>query len=668
MEEFIINYNESFQHNISLLKDDYMQNLQHYIDSCEDVPLDYQHCVMENLAWRIKEAVPKQWKQEEVAEYRDLIAKLLCHIDDRVIVKQKGINFAYKLYALNLKYGHDVLEESVRNKAVMKHEGTKIFRLDSRHNMRINILELCDEGLLLEGITRFGVLKKFRLGVIDEKKNYYPAEMFKLPNKDLFAFSDEKIYEGTGFRFMLPADKGKKFKFVLQMKDEKRITLELSFGNHVMLSSNLDDSYCIQGSYIIKLRKEKLLIQDASKIEILKHELRFLKNDVLRERHYRLAALRAMAMLIKSRKKKEIWIISDRIHVAGDNGEALFRYLQQIDNDKIKFYFMVDEQSPDYQRMKRFGKVLKFNSLIHQLNFLCADKIISSQADNWIINVFGEDREYMKSLYSFDFVYLKHGIIKDDMSSWLHKHNKNIKLFVTATPKEYQSIVSGNYDYDESIVKLTGLPRYDRLEDERKKKIVFLPTWRKPLAGEIIHNSSKRAYSEVFKETDYYKFYNSLINDEKLLEIIKERGYCGEFYVHNLFEQQAKDFIGNDVIRVFVELADYNRVFKENALLITDYSSVAFDFTYMKKPVIYTQFDKETFGETHTYKPGYFDYERDGLGPVCYDYDSTVQTIIQYIENDCRMEEKYQKRVDDFFCYRDQNNCQRVYEEILKLN
>ena len=41
---------------------------------------------------------------------------------------------------------------------------------------------------------------------------------------------------------------------------------------------------------------------------------------------------------------------------------------------------------------------------------------------------------------------------------------------------------------------------------------------------------------------------------------------------------------------------------------------------------------------------------------------------MNYIENDCRMEEEYQNRVDSFFKYHDKNNSKRVYEEILKLD
>ncbi|MBQ4206755.1 MAG: CDP-glycerol glycerophosphotransferase family protein, partial [Clostridia bacterium] len=93
---------------------------------------------------------------------------------------------------------------------------------------------------------------------------------------------------------------------------------------------------------------------------------------------------------------------------------------------------------------------------------------------------------------------------------------------------------------------------------------------------------------------------------------------------------------------------------------------VLFDFAYLRKPVVYTQFDKEDFFAGQIYDEGYFSYENDGLGPVCYDMDSTVDAIIAAMERDCQNEEKYLARLDRFFAFSDRNNSKRIYEAILK--
>ena len=87
----------------------------------------------------------------------------------------------------------------------------------------------------------------------------------------------------------------------------------------------------------------------------------------------------------------------------------------------------------------------------------------------------------------------------------------------------------------------------------------------------------------------------------------------------------------------------------------------------MKKPVIYAQFDyDEFFAGAHVYKRGYFDY-KNGFGEIEYDLASTVNRIIEYLENDCKLKDEYRNRIEKFFAYHDKNNCERVYKKIIEI-
>ena len=67
------------------------------------------------------------------------------------------------------------------------------------------------------------------------------------------------------------------------------------------------------------------------------------------------------------------------------------------------------------------------------------------------------------------------------------------------------------------------------------------------------------------------------------------------------------------------------------------------------------------------YDKGYFEYERDGFGPVCPDLEATVDAVIQYLENGCEMEPVYRERVDAFFGPQPENRCLAVVDAIKKL-
>ena len=96
--------------------------------------------------------------------------------------------------------------------------------------------------------------------------------------------------------------------------------------------------------------------------------------------------------------------------------------------------------------------------------------------------------------------------------------------------------------------------------------------------------------------------------------------------------------------------------------MVTDYSSVGFDFAYLKKPLIY--YHRESFDEFH-YNKGYFNYQTMGFGDVVKTEDELVNKIIEYIDNDCVMEDEYKLRVERFFKYNDKNNCKRIYDWLI---
>ena len=111
---------------------------------------------------------------------------------------------------------------------------------------------------------------------------------------------------------------------------------------------------------------------------------------------------------------------------------------------------------------------------------------------------------------------------------------------------------------------------------------------------------------------------------------------------------------------------DVQNLLKESKLLITDYSSVFFDVAYMGKPCVYYQFDREKFYSSH-YQKGYFDYDTMGFGEVALSHEELIDVVVRYIQTGFWVKDEYKGRTDSFFPVRDQNNCKRIMDEILKL-
>ena len=86
----------------------------------------------------------------------------------------------------------------------------------------------------------------------------------------------------------------------------------------------------------------------------------------------------------------------------------------------------------------------------------------------------------------------------------------------------------------------------------------------------------------------------------------------------------------------------------------------------MKKPLIYYQFDYEKFRRGN-YQEGYYSYNDDGFGPVCNEVKNLVFELQNIVDHKFQMDDKYVSRVNSFFAYHDDRNCERTFEAVLQM-
>lgn len=375
--------------------------------------------------------------------------------------------------------------------------------------------------------------------------------------------------------------------------------------------------------------------------------------------------MRALHTLARPFFKKEIWLIADRQDSAGDNGQAFFEYLSKNPQENVIPYFVINKDCDDYKKIKSIGKVISPRTLKFKLYSTFATRVIASQLEHDIVNPFSFSAYLRDILEKRKIVFLQHGIIKDDLSKTYNRYERQIDLFVTSTEAEYNSILENvSYGFNKIIVQLTGLARYDKLSTDTQKIVFIAPSWRKY----CLESTYPVKLSDNFKGSSFFKFYYELLHSKELIDTAKRTGYSLCFYPHFLLGN-CKELLGElDPVFIDGENYSYNDIFKLGALLLTDYSSVQFDFAYLKKPLIYCQFDKDEFFSSHNYTPGYFSYENDGFGPLAYTLDDTVKLLCKYMENGCTLDKKYEDRILSTFKYTDNNNCERILNEVLNIN
>lgn len=358
-------------------------------------------------------------------------------------------------------------------------------------------------------------------------------------------------------------------------------------------------------------------------------------------------------------KKRELWLICEDGKTARDNGYHFYKYVRSNYPNDFCFY-VIDKNASDYDKVAGLGNIIQFKSFKHWLYYLSAKYNISNHKHGNPCRSFFYFVHVVLKLYN-NRVFLQHGVIKDDLPFVYYK-NARFCLFITSAKKEYEYI-KNNFGYPDGIIKNFGLARFDNLHDIKinKKQILFMPTWRNWL------NTSCDVNDNEFIRTEFYKNWNLLLNDDKLIEYIEKNDIKIYFYPHQHM-QKYLDFFkskSNNIIIADNSIIDIQQLLKDSALLITDYSSVFMDFAYMNKPVIYYQFDREEFRKKQMLK-GYFDYDEDGFGKVVFDSQTAINKIIELCNNEYIDEKIYEKRRVDFFEIRDKNNSKRTYEYLKK--
>lgn len=354
---------------------------------------------------------------------------------------------------------------------------------------------------------------------------------------------------------------------------------------------------------------------------------------------------------------KSIYIISERGYDARDNGYCFFKYMREKYR-KLNCYYVITKNSADYEKVSSLGNIIIYRSIKHYLYFIAAKYKISTHVYGYTTysDFYYKIEKYLP--FYGKKIFLQHGITKDDLPM-LYKENTNLDLFCTASRYEYEFIIN-NFHYDKGVVVQTGFARFDALHNENfENQILIMPTWRSEISK----------YSEdKFKKTDYYKNWMEIINNDKLIKKLEDNNITLIFYLHIEFQKYAKLFYSSSENIIIATFEDYDvqDLLLKSKLLVTDYSSVFFDFSYMNKPCLYYQFDLEQYRKNH-YKKGYFDYETMGFGDVIYKHDDLISKVNNCIDNNFLLSKKYESRINDFFDLKDMNNCERIMNAISKI-
>lgn len=670
-----------------LKKEFFIDKLDKYFDKLEQysysktgkVEKFVQYLIAYDIQWLLKQPDLSLLNDTEKEEFWNKLMPIVRKLDVDVVNNEFITNNQFKNFFTYLITGKK--EEKIeKNNAVIKVNNKQIDSFKS-HRLWIDIVEMKNGFLNISGFLNsnfnYDNIKIFaeKTDLKNKTLEEFEGNRVEYPTRQDMKFVDCIWQYNYNFDLKVPLDDDDRCSVRIIARylpeDNNNIIssyLKINFHKHARISnisnyiakdSHLltfsDNAFHIEGYRFKKMRERESVVEE----RIKKSNVNGYKSAIYLRKIFLILHFLNVRFL-----HKQIYLFMDRTNKADDNAEHLFKYAVQQD-DGIKKYFILEKDSKDYKRLSKIGNVVAYKSLKHKLLYLLAHKVIGSHPDESLLNPFYDDdrnkdvRHLYNGLITSDIYFLQHGVTKDNIAYYLRKYDKNLSLIVTVSDEEKESFTDGKYTYDNNIVQTLGFPRYDNLKnDNKKKRILIIPTWRNFLEGN----------EKLFTSSEYFHALNNIVSDKKLIDLAKEKGYeiifkphpRLEYIIPNTDKRYLDLFEFDDYVTISYD-ETYPELFESGSLLITDYSSVFFDFAYLKKPIIYYH-----YADDYHHEQSYFDYETMGFGDEIKTHDDLINKIEEYLSNDCIMENRYIERVDSFFKYNDKNNCKRVYDWIVK--
>ena len=356
---------------------------------------------------------------------------------------------------------------------------------------------------------------------------------------------------------------------------------------------------------------------------------------------------------VTSVEKNKVFFISDvRENIEG-NVEYIWKYLDEYKYNKV-VYLKGDRRNN--------GGILSFNRMIY--DFTTSEVILLEDYFRYTSFVRLKKEQELCQLWHACGAYKKFGYSRLN-------GNENIKIHQGY--KKYTKVITSaeaiRENYAEAFgisiekIKATGVPRTDIFFDEQckaekcakfyeeypelknKKIILFAPTYRGKRAEDASYEFDEIEFESLYQQLkeEYviiFKWHPALYNNLKRKHIL----------VYD--ESKYKDFFYD-----MSEKREVNDLLFVADILVTDYSSVIFDYALLNKPIIYFMYDIEQ------YEGGrglYYELEEYLYGPIV----KTTNDLIMAIKEEKNFKIERQKFMDKFMSACDGCATERVCQWI----
>ncbi len=349
----------------------------------------------------------------------------------------------------------------------------------------------------------------------------------------------------------------------------------------------------------------------------------------------------------------QVWLVGEnRGECLRENGYYFFHYMK-AKNSRAKVYFLVKSVSPYYD-LALGDSLVRYGSARHAVIFSRAKVLFYTHTYRDLMfrryfEIFGKNKLL---------VYLHHGVLGFKRFNEFYRRNRNImSLFTVGSEREKEILVMQEL-VDERRVKVTGYSRYDfyppRLRRrEGRVNILYMPTHR----NYALRKNSLSKLASVF---------DSFVSNKMLGSILDVYNAKLSIYMHKEMQRYFSGWSPESSNIEVYDLADFSagELLSAGDLLITDYSSVSWDFYSMSKPIIFYRFDVDEYLED---RGSYIDLTREDIGDVVWNEAELIDKLQRHLQQNLEFCGRNGQVSDKFMQRLDGGACDRIYNEVCRI-
>lgn len=396
--------------------------------------------------------------------------------------------------------------------------------------------------------------------------------------------------------------------------------------------------FTLPGFFLLSLHKEYELLVFRRSVDLWREKL----ITVLRRAEF--TAARGLAWTLKKICHRPVWLIGEYLsQTASDNGFAFFRFLSEAPRKERYWYVATPRCAADFDLNGYHRRVVLKDSFKHMFLYCMAKKCLVSHglSDVMPTHLYRFHSQNWKDVY-----YLQHGVIAMKKVGYTsHTYNNKLKKFVVSSPKEATFLTK---QLGKTLI-CTGLSRHDYLCNNpySQKTLLVAPTWPDWLP-EI-----------PFTESALYKAYYSFFTDKKFQDFVCKHNIMVHFILHKYIHTYR--YLFEDIKNIKVISHHYlQESISRSHIMITDYSSIAFDFACLEKPVIFYWYDHIHYKHVR----GMYIQEEDLFGYKTSTIPEVIRALHDIMHFECNIRSEDKEKLKAMVSYSDRQCCSRLYNAL----